>query len=63
MAANANMYAHFQQHFPSDLDTQLLVDADGRNVTHREAQEASARIANSLLTLGAIPGDRITVHS
>ncbi len=62
MSANANIYAHFQQHFPSDLDTQLLVDADGRNVTYREAQEASARIANSLLKLGAIPGDRITVQ-
>ncbi len=87
MTDNANLYAHFQQHFPADLDTPLLfskemfpekvvtkegspneVLADGgrtagrRCVTYAEADTASARIANSLLKLGAIAGDRITVQ-
>lgn len=62
MTDNANLYAHFQQHFPDDLATQLLFTADGRSVSYAEASEASARIANSLLQLGAVPGDRITVQ-
>lgn len=61
MTDNANLYAHYQQHFPADFDT-LLLTADGRDVTYAEAEEASARIANSLVQLGAAPGDRITVQ-
>ena len=62
MNGNANLYAHFQQHFPADLNTQLLTDVDGRSVTYLQADEASARIANTLLQLGAGRGDRITVQ-
>lgn len=62
MGDNANLYAHYQQHFPTNLDTQLLVTADGRSITYGEADAASARIANSLVKLGALPGDRITVQ-
>ncbi len=62
MTGNANLYAHFQQHFPADLDTPLLLTEDGRNVTYAEADEASARIANCLLQLGAEHGDRVTVQ-
>jgi malonyl-CoA/methylmalonyl-CoA synthetase len=62
MTDNANLYAHFRTHFPADLDTQLLLDADGSSVSYAAADEASARIANSLLQLGAQPGDRITVQ-
>jgi acetoacetyl-CoA synthetase len=62
MTDNANLYAHFQKKFPADLDTQLLLTADGRNVTYAEAVSASARIANGLLALGVTPGDRVTVQ-
>ncbi|MEO2184239.1 MAG: AMP-binding protein, partial [bacterium] len=62
MTGNANLYAHFQQHFPADLNTQLLTDVDGCGVTYLQADEASARIANTLLQLGAGRGDRITVQ-
>ena len=62
MTGNANLYAHFQQHFPVDLNKQLLTDVDGRGVTYLQADEASARIANTLLQLGAGGGDRITVQ-
>jgi len=62
MTDNANLYAHFRKHFPADLDTQLLLDADGRSVSYAAAEDDSARIANSLLQLGAEPGDRITVQ-
>lgn len=67
MTANANLYAHFQQHFPTDLNTTLLFTEgppteNGRSVTYAEAEQSSARIANSLLQLGAAPGDRITAQ-
>lgn len=62
MTGNANLYAHFQQHFPTDTNTQLLVTAQGRSVSYAEADQASARVANSLLQLGVAPGDRVTVQ-
>ena len=36
--------------------------AGGRSVSYAEADETSARIANGLLQLGAVPGDRVTVQ-
>ena len=62
MTDNANLYAHFQKNFPVAPDARLLLTADGRSVTYAEAQQASARIANSLLQLGATEGDRVTVQ-
>jgi len=62
MPGNANLYAHFQRHFPADPDTVLLRTAGGHCVSYAEADASSARIANSLLELGAVPGDRVTVQ-
>ncbi len=53
MTTNANLFAHFQKSFPVDLNSELLLTADGRSVTYAEADHASARIANSLMQLGA----------
>lgn len=62
MNENANLYAHFQKRFPADSGRILLTTANGRKVTYAEAQDASARIANVLLELGATSGDRVTVQ-
>jgi malonyl-CoA/methylmalonyl-CoA synthetase len=62
MTGNANLFAHFQQHFPADLNIQLLTEVDGCGTTYLQAEEASARIANTLLQLGAGFGDRVTVQ-
>ncbi len=62
MTRNANLYAQFQENFPADLDTPLLLTADGRSVSYAEAERGSARIANRLLQLGAARGDRVTVQ-
>ena len=62
MEKNANLFAHFQSHFPDDLSTCLLVTDNGQTVTYGQAVEASAQIANSLLDLGALTGDRVTVQ-
>lgn len=62
MTDNANLYAYFQHNFPADLNTELLLTGDRRSVTYAEADAASARLANSLLQLGATAGDRVTVQ-
>ena len=62
MTKNANLFSHFQSHFPDDLSTCLLVTANGQVITYGQAVEASAKIANSLLDLGASHGDRVTVQ-
>ena len=62
MEKNANLFAHFQSHFPDDLSTCLLVTDDGQAVNYGQAVDASAQIANSLLDLGAVAGDRVTVQ-
>jgi len=62
MDENANLYAHFKENFPADLDTQLLSTPQGRSVSYAQADEFSARIANALRELGASPGDRVTVQ-
>tara|TARA_R110002072_G_scaffold23437_6_gene81143 strand:- start:13718 stop:15289 length:1572 start_codon:yes stop_codon:yes gene_type:complete len=62
VVVNANLYAHFQQHFPAAPGAILLVTALGRRVSYAEADEMSARIASGLLQLGAVAGDRVTVQ-
>jgi malonyl-CoA/methylmalonyl-CoA synthetase len=62
MTSNANLYAHFKQHFPLDLNTQLLVTEAGLSVSYGDADASSGRIANCLLNLGAVAGDRVTVQ-
>jgi len=62
MVDNGNLYAQFKKYFPVDLEQVLLVDTNLRRVTYAEADQTSARIANSLRAHGALPGDRITVQ-
>ena len=62
MKKNANLFAHFQHHFPTDLNAPLLVTADDREVSYAQADEASSRVATCLLSMGAAAGDRITVQ-
>ncbi|MFK7830771.1 MAG: AMP-binding protein [Congregibacter sp.] len=62
MPANANLYAAFQQCFPSDLDSPLLFTETGELVSYADTDTASARLGNALLSLGASPGDRVSVQ-
>lgn len=62
MKKNANLFAHFQHHFPTDLNAPLLVTADDRKVSYAQADETSSRVATCLLAMGASAGDRITVQ-
>jgi len=62
MNNNANLYWHFQQYFPADPGARLLRTVDGSWISYADAERASARIANTLLQLGAVVGDRVTVQ-
>ncbi len=62
MTGNANLYAHFERHFPADRTRALLLTDSGRKVTYAQAEAGSARLAEVLTQRGARPGDRITVQ-
>ncbi len=62
MVNNANLFAHFKQHFPENATTELLKLPEGVSISYRDAENASAKIANTLLQFGALPGDRVTVQ-
>ena len=59
---NANLYATFRRHFPTDLDRPLLIAAGGERYSYADAERESARFAACLAGLGLQPGDRVTVQ-
>lgn len=62
MPDNANLYAAYAVHFPDDRNSPLLTTASGEMLSYGDAEKESARIANHLVKLGAVPGDRVTVQ-
>jgi len=59
---NANLYALFQKHFPTDLDAPALVNPDGATITYGGLDAMSARYAGILNSLGVNKGDRVAVQ-
>jgi malonyl-CoA/methylmalonyl-CoA synthetase len=59
---NHNLYQQFETAFPADLQSTLLHTAGGRSYSYADARRESARLANYLVSLGASPGDRVTVQ-
>ena len=57
-----NLYSAFREAFPKDLGRVCLETDKGREVTYREIDEASARIAGLLHKQGVQPGERVTVQ-
>jgi len=57
-----NLYSAFRDAFPKDLDQVCLETDKGREVTYRELDEASARIAGLLHKHAVQPGERVTVQ-
>ena len=57
-----NLYRQFEAEFPADRQSVLLQTVDGRSFSYADAHRESARIANYLLSLGAVAGDRVTVQ-
>lgn len=59
---NHNLYGQFEAAFPADPRAALLHTAHGGSYTYTDARRESARLANYLVSLGAAPGDRVTVQ-
>jgi len=59
---NANLYALFQKHFPTDLDAPALVTPNGATITYGGLDAMSARFAGILMKLGVSKGDRVAVQ-
>ncbi len=59
---NGNLFDLFCSRFPADLSTTLLLTGEGDKYTYADLLCESARMANYLITLGAQPGDRVTVQ-
>ena len=57
-----NLYSRFHAAFPADRGKAVLVTDKGRQVSYRELDEASARIAAVLQHIGVKRGDRVTVQ-
>jgi malonyl-CoA/methylmalonyl-CoA synthetase len=59
---NHNLYAHIERAAPADPGNTLLITDSGTEVSWRELQEQTARLAALLLALGLQRGDRVAVQ-
>jgi malonyl-CoA/methylmalonyl-CoA synthetase len=59
---NHNLYAHIERAAPADPGNTLLITDSGAEVSWRELQEQTARLAALLLALGLQRGDRVAVQ-
>ena len=59
---NQNLYAHFQSVFSKAWDKTALTQTDGRVLSYADLEKGSAQLANSLMALGLMPGDRVSVQ-
>ena len=59
---NDNLFALFRSRYPRDLAARFLEGPGGRVVDYAAVETESARLAGTLASLGARPGDRIAVQ-
>ena len=59
---DCNLYKAFCSRFPANPDAVLLQTDNGTVYSYSDAERESARLANYLVSLGAQPGDRVTVQ-
>lgn len=60
--SNHNLFSHFQQCFPADADAVFATDINGRELSYRQLQSESARLAHYFASLGLQRGDRVAVQ-
>jgi len=61
-AEDTNLYTHFDRQIARHREKELLCTASGRSYSYRNIAERSAQIAHTLTSLGAVPGDRVSVQ-
>ena len=57
-----NLFTLLAAGFPKDRSTIFLERADGSGISYADLLDSSARLANTLTTLGVTPGDRVAVQ-
>ncbi|MBT8131360.1 MAG: AMP-binding protein, partial [Gammaproteobacteria bacterium] len=57
-----NLYSHFQRQFDVHGDKELIRDVDDRAYRYVDIAGRSGQIAAYLKSIGAVPGDRVTVQ-
>ena len=62
MTVKGNLYTSYKEGFKNNLEGQFLYDDKGLNVTYRELDAETAKLANGLKELGLSEGDRVTVQ-
>ena len=62
MTVKGNLYNSYKEGFKNNLEGQFLYDDKGLNVTYRELDSETAKLANGLKELGLSEGDRVTVQ-
>ena len=62
MTAKGNLYTSYKEGFKNNLEGQFLYDDKGLNITYRELDSETAKLANGLKELGLSEGDRVTVQ-
>ena len=62
MTLKGNLYTSYKEGFKNNLEGQFLYDDKGLNVTYRELDSETAKLANGLKELGLSEGDRVTVQ-
>ena len=62
MTVKGNLYTSYKEGFKNNLEGQFLYDDKGLNVTNRELDSETAKLANGLKELGLSEGDRVTVQ-
>ena len=62
MTVKGNLYTSYKEGFKNNLEGQFLYDDKGLNVTYRELDSETAKLANGLKELGLSEGDRVTVQ-
>ena len=62
MTAKGNLYTSYKEGFKKNLEGLFLYDDKDLNITYRELDSETARLANGLKGLGLSEGDRVTVQ-
>ena len=62
MNTKGNLYTSYKEGFKNNLECQFLYDDKGLNITYRELDSETAKLANGLKELGLSEGDRVTVQ-
>lgn len=62
MSTKGNLYTSYREGFKNNLEGHFLYDDKGTNITYRELDSETAKLANGLKGLGLSEGDRVTVQ-